>query len=700
MARRQSGEPARVSISDTDTASSDEHGAMTQVLDDDEVKSKLESLSGAKLGLDEDTEKLVGKLLMDEKDEKVNADSKTLGQLFVMMGGTVSVVCFVLQNLFFRAIDIYTDALTNSWSEVSPEEQSNQYSAYMKQLTFIGLVLLVLGNVRHYLLNRMKRQVGRNVHKDTLRKILKAPVNIFFDVTPVGKILNIFTRNMNVFYGGIVEPLQHMMNMSAHVLVVLAFLFSHGDIRILTVVLVGMGYLARYIATPYLHADNQLHKVGSTLWTPIHSYFHESMRGKSIIRAFQQEEQIMAKQNNLLDMTTTHFIAHHSCWVWFNLRMFYTSLIFAILTIFIVAMNKGVVAGGVLCVALQYGCEMGWIMHWFGCLNWFMRMLIDVQKVLNLQDAPQEKFEGTEKAPEQWPSQGEIEFKDVELRYRPNTEVVLRKLNFKVSPGEKVGVVGRTGAGKSTLSMALTRIVELMGGKIEIDGVDISKLDIADLREQITMIPQDPVMFSGTLGYNLDPFDESTEERKVELIKKAGLEYLLEGVSKQELKEKHEKELKAKKAGKVEDEEESDSSENKEKDEDEKKDEKDEEEDGKGLKFKVKEEGKNLSVGERQLICIIRAILRCNKIVILDEATANIDVVTEQAIQKLIDEEFNGATVLCIAHRLNTIIRSNKVLVMDKGQAIEFDSPKALMANKRSVFSQMLKEKRRGNDEF
>ena len=182
--------------------------------------------------------------------------------------------------------------------------------------------------------------------------------------------------------------------------------------------------------------------------------------------------------------------------------------------------------------------------------------------------------------------------------------------------------------------MALTRIVELMGGKIEIDGVDISKLDIADLREQITMIPQDPIMFSGTLRYNLDPFDESTDERITEQIKKAGLEYLLEGVSKQELKEKHEKELKDKLSGKTE-EDESSSSETKDDDKkDEEKDEKkeDEEEDGKGLKFKVQEEGKNLSVGERQLICIIRAILRCNKIVILDEATANIDVVTEQAI--------------------------------------------------------------------
>ena len=275
--------------------------------------------------------------------------------------------------------------------------------------------------------------------------------------------------------------------------------------------------------------------------------------------------------------------------------------------------------------------------------------------------------------------------------------------------------------------MALTRIVELMGGKIEIDGVDISKLDISDLRNQITMIPQDPIMFSGTLRYNLDPFDESSDERKIELIKKAGLEYLLEGVSKQELKEKREKELKAEKAGKPiieEDDKESDSAEltdddkktdkkddakktdkkdddkkTDEKDDDKKTDEKDkaedEEEDGKGLKFKVQEEGRNLSIGERQLICIIRAILRCNKIVILDEATANIDVVTEQAIQKLIDEEFKGATLMCIAHRLNTIIRSDKVLVMDKGKAIEYDSPKALMANKTSVFSQMLQEKKK-----
>ena len=218
------------------------------------------------------------------------------------------------------------------------------------------------------------------------------------------------------------------------------------------------------------------------------------------------------------------------------------------------------------------------------------------------------------------------------------------------------------------------------------------------------MIPQDPIMFLGTLRYNLDPFDEHTDERIMELVKKAGLEYLLEGCSKQELKEK---EL-AEKA-KAQNEESSDTDSTKlddeqpkkdtEKKEDEdKKDDEKKEDDDKGLNFKVKEEGKNLSVGERQLICIIRAILRCNKIVILDEATANIDVVTEEAIQRLISEEFKGATVLCIAHRLNTIIKSDRVLVMDKGQAIEYNSPQALMADPTSTFSRMLKEKQRAHE--
>lgn len=222
----------------------------------------------------------------------------------------------------------------------------------MQTLAAVSLVGLALGTARDLLMTRMKRRVGANVHKETLERVLLAPVNIFFDVTPVGKILNIFTRSMNVFYGEIVEPIKHMMNMASHVLVVFYFLFTIGDWHILAPVLGLMFWLMRRISTPYLYCDNQLHKVGSNLWTPIHSFFHESMRGKSIIRAFQQEEAIMARQNALLDNTTTHFIAHHSCWVYYNLRMTWSSMIFSVLTVVVCVMNKGLVANATLVIAL------------------------------------------------------------------------------------------------------------------------------------------------------------------------------------------------------------------------------------------------------------------------------------------------------------------------------------------------------------
>lgn len=235
------------------------------------------------------------------------------------------------------------------------------------------------------------------------------------------------------------------------------------------------------------------------------------------------------------------------------------------------------------------------------------------------------------------------------LKYRPTTDPVLRNLSFTVPAGMKVGVVGRTGAGKSTICISLSRIVELFGGSIEIDGIDIAKIDLQILREKVTVIPQDPTLFTGSLKFNLDPFDNVDKERIEELLDKAGLTDLLHRSDNAE--EKH-----------------------------------------RGINMKITEGGKNLSSGERQLICICRAILRKNRIVILDEATANIDVVTEQKIQLLINDEFKQSTVITIAHRLNTIIKSNFVLVLAKGELVEYDSPQNLIADTKSEFAKLLKE--------
>ena len=273
------------------------------------------------------------------------------------------------------------------------------------------------------------------------------------------------------------------MNLTCEIIVSLSIMFAIGSFYVTP--LIGlMAYLMYHISKPYLFADNQLHSVGKSLHSPWRSYMQESIRGSTIIRAFKQEKHILATEHEMVDRITAQFIAHFSCWVWFNLRMTYTSKLIPICATFLCVIYKGKVSNAALCLLFNQCISLGWLPILFGCFNWFQRMMVQVQRVFNLQAAPQERYQAKDavKADASWPQQGKIEFKDVDLRYRPNTNLVLKKLNFEVTPGHKVGVVGRTGAGKSTLSMALTRIVELADGQINIDGVDISKLELADLR--------------------------------------------------------------------------------------------------------------------------------------------------------------------------------------------------------------------------
>ncbi|CAK4368324.1 unnamed protein product [Aphanomyces euteiches] len=227
-----------------------------------------------------------------------------------------------------------------------------------------------------------------------------------------------------------------------------------------------------------------------------------------------------------------------------------------------------------------------------------------------------------------WPAAGALTFAGVDLRYRPGLPLVLKNLSFTIQPREKIGIVGRTGAGKSSLVVALMRLVELDAGQITMDGVDISTIGLHDLRDKISIIPQDPVLFSGTIRSNLDPFDRYDDDALWTAIKRANLHNAVAS-----------------------------------------------------LDAKVDERGQNFSVGERQLICIARALLKKSKVILMDEATASIDPNTDRLIQESIRESFKDCTCLTIAHRINTILDSDRILVMDKGSAAEFDSPKELLKN-------------------
>lgn len=269
--------------------------------------------------------------------------------------------------------------------------------------------------------------------------------------------------------------------------------------------------------------------------------------------------------------------------------------------------------------------------------------MTSVERVLEYTNVPHEpELESApdKKPPKDWPAKGEIKFVRLYLRYAPEDPPVLKNLNFLIKPREKVGIVGRTGAGKSSLIAALFHLTDIEG-QILIDGLDIKELGLHDLRSKISIIPQEPVLFSGTMRKNLDPFDEYSDE----VLWKA-----LEDV---ELKEAV-SDLTA------------------------------------GLNSKMSEGGSNFSVGQRQLVCLARAIVRRNKILILDEATANVDPQTDALIQTTIRKKFSECTVLTIAHRLHTVMDSDKVLVMDAGQMVEFDHPHVLLQNKGVLYGMVL----------
>jgi ABC-type multidrug transport system fused ATPase/permease subunit len=319
------------------------------------------------------------------------------------------------------------------------------------------------------------------------------------------------------------------------------------------------------------------------------------------------------------------------------------------------------------------------------------RRMVKVLKCFQTLEIPQERSDAktvlTEEQLKSWPSTGNLVYDDVHLRYRPDCDLVLKGVSFNIKGGEKVGIVGRTGAGKSTLIQCISRLVEIEHGTMTIDGVNTSDLPLDQLRDAITVIPQDPTLFAGSVRFNLDPMDKHSDEEMLSLLKRAGLEKILnrEKTSAEDERGKRRKKVVYDDSDSQS---QSSSSESEEEDDDDLKKEKR----SGPLDMAIQEGGENLSSGEKQLLCICRAALRKGKIIVLDEATANIDLITEQKIQKFMAEEFKEQTMLVIAHRLQTIIESDKVMVLGDGKVMEFDTPDQLLENEKSHFTKLVKQ--------
>ncbi|KAM6079256.1 multidrug resistance-associated protein 1 isoform 3-T3 [Theristicus caerulescens] len=395
----------------------------------------------------------------------------------------------------------------------------------------------------------------------------------------------------------------------------------------------------------YVATSRQLKRLESVSRSPVYSHFNETLLGVSVIRAFEEQKRFIKQNDMKVDENQKAYYPSIVANRWLAVRLEYVGnciVLFAALFA-VIARNK--LSAGLVGLSVSYSLQIT------AYLNWLVRMsseletnIVAVERVKEYAEMEKEAEWSIEQtAPAStWPEEGKVEFRGYGLRYREDLDLVLKNINVTINGGEKIGIVGRTGAGKSSLTLGLFRINEAAEGEIIIDGINIAKIGLHDLRFKITIIPQDPILFSGSLRMNLDPFDQHSDE---DIWRSLELAHLKNFVSSLPDKLNHE----------------------------------------------CAEGGENLSVGQRQLVCLARALLRKSKILVLDEATAAVDLETDKLIQSTIKSQFEECTVLTIAHRLNTIMDYTRVLVLDRGEVVECGSPDHLLQEK-GIFYSMAKD--------
>ncbi|XP_052435495.1 ATP-binding cassette sub-family C member 9 isoform X4 [Carassius gibelio] len=480
-----------------------------------------------------------------------------------------------------------------------------------------------------------------NLHHNLLNKIIHAPIR-FFDVTPLGQILNRFSADTNIIDQHIPQTLESLTRS------ILLCLSAIGVIAFVTpaflIALVPLMVAFYFIQKYFRVASKDLQDLDDSTQLPLLCHFSETAEGLTTIRAFRHEARFKQRMLELTDTNNTAYLFLSAANRWLEVRTDYLGAVI-VLTASVAAIWTSS-QSGLVGLGLTYALTVT------NYLNWVVRNLADlevqmaaVKKVNSFLSTESENYEGSmnvSQVPEDWPQHGEIKIQDLCVRYDTMLKPVLKHVNAHINPGQKVGICGRTGSGKSSLSLAFFNMVDVFDGKIVIDGIDICKLPLQTLRSRLSIILQDPVLFSGSIRLNLDPECTCTDDRLWEALEIAQLKNMVKALPG-------------------------------------------------GLDAVVTEGGENFSVGQRQLFCLARAFVRKSSILIMDEATASIDMATENILQKVVMTAFADRTVVTIAHRVHTILTADLVIVMKRGSIMEYGKPEILMEQEDGLFASFVK---------
>ncbi|NXO28683.1 MRP3 protein, partial [Cisticola juncidis] len=550
-------------------------------------------------------------------------------------------VCFLHcgQNAAAIGANVWLSDWTNE-----PVVNGTQHNTAMRIGVYAALGLLqgLIVLISSFTLAMGGISAARSLHAALLENKLHTPQS-FYDTTPTGRIINRFSKDIYIIDE--VIPPTILMFLGTFFTSLSTMIVIIASTPLFAVVIVPLAILYFLVQRFYVATSRQLKRLESVSRSPIYSHFSETLSGASVIRAYRKVNAFVDTSDLRVDENQKSYYPGIVSNRWLGIRVEFVGNCVVLFAALFAVIGRSSLNAGLVGLSVSYALQVTM------SLNWMVRMtseletnIVAVERIKEYSETETEApwiIEG-KSPPENWPSKGELEFVNYSVRYRKGLDLVLKGLNLRVHGGEKIGIVGRTGAGKSSMTLCLFRILEAVKGEIKIDGVNISEIGLHDLRSRLTIIPQDPVLFSGTLRMNLDPFNKYSDE---EIWKALELSHLKRFVSSQPSM----------------------------------------------LDYECSEGGENLSVGQRQLVCLARALLRKSRVLILDEATAAIDLETDGLIQRTIRTQFGDCTVLTIAHRLNTIMDYTRVLVLDNGTIAEFDTPANLIAAK-GIFHSMAKD--------
>ncbi|BFZ12259.1 hypothetical protein BsWGS_15298 [Bradybaena similaris] len=475
------------------------------------------------------------------------------------------------------------------------------------------------------------------VHKRLLSAVLKAPLS-FFDMTPIGRIVNRFSSDLYAVDDSLPFTLNILLAQAYGMLGTLV-ITCYG-LPWFAICLILMGAVYYKIQHYYRRTSRELKRLSSVSLSPIYAHFSETIAGVATIRAMRHSERFCEENMQRLDINQKCQYATQlsARWIDFRLRMLGVSMVTSLSLIAVVQHHFSSVNAGLVGLAISYSLSVTSLLG--GVVMFFTeteKEFVSMERCqFYIDHTPSEKWDGTLFAPTEWPKEGVVEFDCVSLHYRDVQAPALNDVSFKTQAGEKIGIVGRTGAGKSSLFLALFRMVEVSGGRIIVDGVNVRHLDLSDIRSRFVAIPQDPFLFSGSVRMNLDPTGGHSDLELWSALDRCHLRSSIERMG--------------------------------------------------GLEAVLTQRGKEFSVGQRQLLCLARAMLTKAKIICIDEATASVDLETDSLIQNTIRQEFKDSTVFTIAHRVNTVLDSQRVLIMRDGMVAEFDDPDKLLRDPSSMF--------------